>query len=117
MRLNRRMSISSAPSVAIWPPMLWRAPPMETGPGELRTAVTISSVVVGVSTRPTAIGLSWVTSLTTSGGVSGSTGSRTTLHTVTPAASDTVSASPAARSLSDLARMRVNPLICGLVRR
>src|SRR5215831_18484839 len=64
-RLNDRMSIWSAPSVAVCPPMLNRPPPIEIGPAGSRTAATISSVVVGVMTAATRIGLSCVTSFTT----------------------------------------------------
>src|SRR5579871_2468974 len=80
---KRRMSMWSPPSVAIWPPMLWRAPPIEIGPADLRTARTTSSVEVGVITRPTAMGFSCVTSFTISGDVAGNRGGRITRKVVT----------------------------------
>ncbi len=64
MRRRRRMSMCSAPSVPICPPMLKRPPPMETGPLPPRMAAAISASVAGAITRATSMRLSCVTSLT-----------------------------------------------------
>ncbi|MNC87543.1 hypothetical protein D3C83_32740 [compost metagenome] len=64
---NSRMSICSACSVAVWPPMLKRPPPIDTGPGCAFTAATTSSIECGLRILSTLIGLICVTSLTIAG--------------------------------------------------
>ena len=59
---NWRMSSWVPSGVAVWPPMLYRPPPIDTGPGVAFTAVTMSSTVRGVTTRAIVTGCSRVTS-------------------------------------------------------
>lgn len=106
--------------MTVWPPMLERAPPMAIGPRCCLTASTISSVVVGVITSLTAMGLSWVTSLTREAGVGCSTGVRITLQTVVTKVSNTTVRRRIATSLravltppdSDFGRSRWRILKC-----
>ena len=56
-----RLSLS-----AIWPPMLWQAPPMEIGPPQCATCRCTSAVEVGAMIWLTGTGFSSETSFTTS---------------------------------------------------
>ena len=51
-----RMSMCKLPGAAVWPPMLYRPPPMLTGPGVARTAAAISATLRGSSTCATVTG-------------------------------------------------------------
>src|ERR1700761_1532872 len=59
-----RMSKCRLPGLAVWPPMLKRPPPIDTGPLVRRIASCTSSTEVGATMAITRTGLSWVTSLT-----------------------------------------------------
>jgi hypothetical protein len=53
-----------AAGLAVWPPMLKRPPPIETGPVVRRSASCTSSTELGATIAITRTGLSWVMSLT-----------------------------------------------------
>src|SRR5471030_1463376 len=59
-----RMSKCRLPGLAVWPPMLKRPPPMDTGPLVRRIASCTSSTEVGATMAITRTGFSCVTSLT-----------------------------------------------------
>ena len=64
MRFRVRMSKCRLPGLAVWPPMLKRPPPIDTGPVVRRSASCTSSTEFGATIAITRTGLSWVMSLT-----------------------------------------------------
>src|SRR5262249_55052290 len=64
MRFIERMSKCRLPGLAVWPPMLKRPPPMDTGPLVRRSASCTSSTDVCPTMAMTRTGLICVTSLT-----------------------------------------------------
>src|ERR1041385_1039660 len=79
--------------------MLNRPPPMEMGPGWLRIAATMSSVVVGRITAATRIGFNCVTSFTIGAESGCETGVRRMPQTAIPYASTSVAPTAASKAL------------------
>ena len=63
-RFIDRMSMCRLPGLAVWPPMLKRPPPMDTGPVVRRSASWTSSIDAGATMAITRTGFRPVTSLT-----------------------------------------------------